>query len=69
MEYRSPCYMKNDCLCGYAKNNTQSCYQKECDEYRTRELKCARIELDYDMKIAHERYTTRVENILKDKEV
>ena len=65
MEYRSPCYMENDCSCGYATNNTQDCGQKECDKYIRRELKCAKIELDNDMKKAHKNYINRIENILK----
>lgn len=69
MEYRSPVYIQNDCSCGYATNNTKDCKQKECSKYIYRELKCAKIELDHDMKIAHERYITRIENILKNKEV
>ena len=65
MKYRSPCYMENDCSCGYATNNTQDCGQKECDKYIRRELKCAKIELDNDMKKAHKNYINRIENILK----
>lgn len=65
MKYRSPCYMKNDCSCGYATNNTQDCGQKECDRYIRRELECAKIELDNDMEKAHKNYINRIENILK----
>ena len=64
MKYKSPCFMKDDCACGYAKNNTQSCQQKECDRYIRRELRCAKFELDHDMKKAHEDYIQRIENIL-----
>lgn len=65
MEYRSHCYMKNDCLCGYAKNNTQNCYQKECSSYINREIKCAQIEFEHDIKTAQERYLKRINKVLK----
>lgn len=64
MKYKSPYFMEKDCSCGYATNNTASCEQKECSKYIQRELKCAKIELDHDMKNAHENYIQRIENIL-----
>ena len=64
MKYKSPCFMKEDCSCGYATNNTTSCKQKECSRYIKRELKCAKIELDNDMNKAHEDYINRIEDIL-----
>ena len=64
MKYKSPYFMENDCSCGYATNNTTSCEQKECHKYIQRELKCAKIELDNDMKKAHKNYINRIENIL-----
>lgn len=64
MKYRSPVYMENDCSCGYATNNTQDCNQKECDRYRTREIKCAKIEFEHDIKIAQERYLERINKVL-----
>lgn len=64
MEYRSPCYMKNDCNCGYSKNNTKDCNQKECSRYVTREVKCAQIEFEQDIKQAQERYLKRINKAL-----
>ena len=61
MKYKSPCFMKNDCSCGYATNNTTSCKQKECSRYIQRELKCAKIELDNDMKKAKEGYQYKLQ--------
>ena len=64
MEYRSSVYIQEDCLCGYATNNTKSCEQKECDKYIRRELKCAKIEFEHDIKIAQERYLERINKVL-----
>lgn len=65
MEYRSPCYMKNDCLCGYATNNTKNCNQKECSNYINREIKCAQKEFEHDIKTAQERYLKRINKVLR----
>ena len=38
--FMSSIYMENDCACGYATHNTESCLQKECSRFVSREEKC-----------------------------
>ena len=37
-------YVKDDCFCGYATNNTQSCNVKDCKYYIKREVKMAQCQ-------------------------
>ena len=41
-------YIANDCSCGYATNNTQSCGVKTCDRYMMREIKMAEEEFKFN---------------------
>lgn len=40
-------YIADDCSCGYATNNTQSCGVKTCSLYTMREIKMAEEEFKF----------------------
>lgn len=57
-------YVDDDCSCGYATHNTESCTQKDCGRYLTRELRMAQIELQKGSNMVVEIFRKRVEKAI-----
>ena len=63
--FMSSIYMENDCACGYAKHNTESCLQKECSRFVSREQKCCQRIFDNMVNTASEYYKARMKSATK----
>lgn len=58
-------YIADDCLCGYATNNTQSCGIKTCSLYKMREIKMAEEELKFNQDKLFKDFKERCSNAMR----
>lgn len=58
-------YIADDCSCGYATNNTQSCGVKTCPLYKMREIKMAEEELKFNQEQIFKDFKERCSNAMR----